>query len=89
MSYDKDPVFLLYTRIILIPHILRHSNGGIKGLLHRAIPKEMFDPNGHAMDTTYLDADIRIVRLTGPSHEGCRNIFMRQGSLIVNPMSSD
>lgn len=59
---------------------------GLVGLLHRAIPKEMFDPNGHAMDTTYLDADIRIVRLTGPSHEGVRNIFMRKGSLEIRPM---
>ena len=56
------------------------------GFLHRAIPKEIFDPNGHAMDTTYLDADLRIVRLTGPNHEGVRNIFMRKGSLEIRPM---
>lgn len=59
---------------------------GLVGLLHRAIPKEIFDPNGHAMDTTYLDADLRIVRLTGPNHEGVRNIFMRKGSLEIKPM---
>eukprot|EP00584_Thalassiosira_punctigera_P002832 CAMPEP_0172531936 /NCGR_PEP_ID=MMETSP1067-20121228/5153_1 /TAXON_ID=265564 ORGANISM="Thalassiosira punctigera, Strain Tpunct2005C2" /NCGR_SAMPLE_ID=MMETSP1067 /ASSEMBLY_ACC=CAM_ASM_000444 /LENGTH=275 /DNA_ID=CAMNT_0013316379 /DNA_START=27 /DNA_END=854 /DNA_ORIENTATION=+ len=56
------------------------------GLLHRAIPKEIFDPNGHAMDTTYLDADLRIARLTGPNHEGVRNIFMRKGSLEISPL---
>ena len=56
------------------------------GLLHRAIPTEIFDPNGHAMDTTYLDADLRIVRLTGPNHEGVRNIFMRKGALEISPM---
>mmetsp|Transcript_36584 Transcript_36584/g.62284 ORF Transcript_36584/g.62284 Transcript_36584/m.62284 type:complete len:277 (+) Transcript_36584:141-971(+) len=56
------------------------------GMLNRAIPKEIFDPNGHALDTTYLDADLRIVRLTGPNHEGVRNIFMRKGSLEINPV---
>mmetsp|Transcript_34195 Transcript_34195/g.62944 ORF Transcript_34195/g.62944 Transcript_34195/m.62944 type:complete len:277 (-) Transcript_34195:194-1024(-) len=59
---------------------------GLVGLLHWAIPKEIFDPNGHAMDTTYLDADLRIVRLTGPNHEGVRNVFMRKGSLEISPM---
>ena len=59
---------------------------GLVGLLHRAIPTEIFDPNGHAMDTTYLDADLRIVRLTGPNHEGVRNIFMRKGALEISPM---
>lgn len=56
-----------------------------QGLLHRALPKEIFDPNGHAMDTTYLDVDLRIVRFTGVTHEGVRNIFMRQGSIVINP----
>jgi len=56
------------------------------GLLHRAIPSEIFDPNNHAIDTTYLDADIRIVRYTGPVHEGVRNVFMRKGSLEIKPM---
>ncbi|KAL3810875.1 hypothetical protein ACHAXA_003397 [Cyclostephanos tholiformis] len=56
------------------------------GYLHRAIPRELFDPNGHSMDITYLDANLRIVRLTGPNHEGVRNIFMRRGSLEINPV---
>mmetsp|Transcript_29267 Transcript_29267/g.59011 ORF Transcript_29267/g.59011 Transcript_29267/m.59011 type:complete len:85 (-) Transcript_29267:152-406(-) len=60
---------------------------GLVGLLHRAFPKEMFDPSGHAFDTTYLDADLRVVRLTGPHHEGVRNIFMRKGSFEINPAS--
>lgn len=55
------------------------------GMLHRAMPKEMFDPNDHAMDTTYLDGDLRIVRMTGPKFEGVRDIFMRRGSIEINP----
>lgn len=55
-------------------------------LLNRAIPKEMFDPNDHAMDTTYLDADLRIGRLSGSKYEGVRNIFFRKGQLEINPV---
>ena len=54
------------------------------GLLHRSIPAEIFDPNNHAADCTYLDADIRIVRMTGEKHEGVRNIWMRKGSLEIS-----
>lgn len=76
-------------------HELRPAKGskipddvpGLVGLLHRAIPKEIFDPNDHALDTTYLDADLRIVRMTGPNHEGVRNIFMRKGRFDLNPES--
>lgn len=75
-------------------HELRPANGSgipsdvpaMVGLLNRAIPKEMFDPNNHAMDTSYLDADLRIVRLTGPKFEGVRNIFFRKGALEINPV---
>ena len=56
------------------------------GYLHRAIPREIFDPDGHSMDTTYLDANLRIIRLTGSNHEGVRNVYMRKGSLEINPM---
>lgn len=56
------------------------------GLLNRAIPKEMFDPNDHAMDTTYLDADLRIGRMSGSKFEGVRNIFFRKGQLEINPV---
>ena len=80
--------------IDLDDHELRLAKGSnvpsdvpeVVGLLNRAIPKEMFDPNNHAMDTTYLDADLRIVRLTGPVHEGVRNIFMRKDTLKIQPM---
>jgi hypothetical protein len=41
------------------------------------MPREIFDPTDHAMDTTYMDADLRIVRYTGPIFEGVRNIFVR------------
>jgi len=75
-------------------HELRPAKGsnipknvpGLVGLLHRALPREIFDPDGHTIDTTYLDADLRIVRLNGPNYEGVRNIFMRKGSFEIKPM---
>ncbi len=59
------------------------------GLIHRAMPTEMFDSSNLAMDTTYLDTDIRIVRFTGSRHEGVRNIFMRKGLIEINPSGMD
>ncbi len=59
------------------------------GLIHRAMPTEMFDSSDLAMDTTYLDTDIRIVRFTGLRHEGVRNIFMRKGLIEINPSGMD
>lgn len=59
------------------------------GLIHRAMPTEMFDSSNLAMDTTYLDTDIRIVRFTGLRHEGVRNIFMRKGLIEINPSGMD
>mmetsp|Transcript_8276 Transcript_8276/g.17143 ORF Transcript_8276/g.17143 Transcript_8276/m.17143 type:complete len:334 (+) Transcript_8276:126-1127(+) len=55
-------------------------------LLFKAIPSEMFDPSDHAMDTTYLDGDLRIVRMTGPKFEAVRGIFIRRGSVKINPV---
>ena len=77
-------------------HVLKPSRGskipsdvpGLVGRLHRSMPKELFDPQDHAMDTTYLDADLRIARMTGARLEGVRDIFVRQGSLDVAPSSS-
>ena len=74
-------------------HVLEIAKGssvpkdvqGLVGLLHRAVPKEMFDPNDHAMDTTYLDGDLRIVRMTGARLEGVRDIFIRKGSMEIDP----
>jgi hypothetical protein len=74
-------------------HVLKPSRGSkiptnvqaLVGLLYRAMPTELFDPNGHAMDTTYLDADLKIVRMTGPKFEGVRDIFIRRGSMEINP----
>jgi len=51
------------------------------GLLNRAMPKELFDPSDHAVDTSYLDGDMRITRMTGPRFEGVRDIFIRKGSM--------
>ena len=74
-------------------HVLKPSRGsnipqdvqGLIGRLHGAMPKELFDPQDHAMDTTYLDADLRIVRMTGPRLEGVRDIFIRRGGLQIDP----
>lgn len=74
-------------------HVLRPATGslipanvpGLVGLLQRAMPKELFDPTDHAIDITYLDADLRIARFTGQRLEGIRDIFIRQGSLEINP----
>lgn len=74
-------------------HVIKLAKGsavpkdveGLVGKLHRAMPKELFDPNDHAMDTTYLDTNLRIVRMTGSRFEGVRNIFIRRGSMEVNP----
>jgi hypothetical protein len=76
-------------------HILRPAKGSkipedvpaLVGLLHRAMPKEMFDPADHAIDTTYVDGDLRIVRHTGPRLEGVRDIFIRRGALEINPVA--
>ncbi len=59
------------------------------GLIHRAMPTELFDSTELALDTTYLDTDIRIVRYTGARHEGVRNIFMRKGLIEINPSGMD
>lgn len=77
-------------------HVLKPARGskipqdvqGLVARLHRAMPKEMFDPQDHAMDTTYLDADLRITRMTGPRLEGVRDIFIRRGGLEIDPTSN-
>lgn len=76
-------------------HVLELAKGstvpkdveGLVGLLHRQMPNEMFDPSEHALDTTYLDGDLRIVRMTGPKFESVRDIFIRKGSININPTS--
>ena len=62
---------------------------GLVGLIHRAMPTELFDSTSLAMDTTYLDTDIRIVRFTGSRHEGVRDIFMRKGLIEIRPSGMD
>lgn len=59
----------------------------LMGFVHRAMPTELFDPSQHAMDTTYLDGDLRIVRMTGPLFEGFRDVFIRSGSMEINPLT--
>lgn len=68
-------------------HVLEPARGSsipenvpaLVGLLHRSIPRELFDPSDHAIDVTYLDANVKIVRYTGRTLEGVRDIFIRQG----------
>jgi len=74
-------------------HVLKPARGSavpadvpkLVGTLHRAMPKELFDPSEHAVDTTYVDADVRIARYTGPRLEGVRDIFIRKGSIEIDP----
>mmetsp|Transcript_24831 Transcript_24831/g.28606 ORF Transcript_24831/g.28606 Transcript_24831/m.28606 type:complete len:343 (+) Transcript_24831:73-1101(+) len=53
--------------------------------LMRAMPSELFDPNNIAVDTTFCDSDLRIVRYTGDRYEGYRNLFIRRGQVMVDP----
>mmetsp|Transcript_32732 Transcript_32732/g.72178 ORF Transcript_32732/g.72178 Transcript_32732/m.72178 type:complete len:330 (-) Transcript_32732:648-1637(-) len=83
--------------IDLRDHVLELARGskvpqdvqGLVGMLHGAMPSELFDPNELAMDTTYLDGDVRIVRLTGDRLEGVRNVFIRSGSVEVDPTKKE
>ena len=54
-------------------------------LIQRAIPDEMFDSSNLALDTTYVDTDLRIIRYTGERHEAVRNIFIRKGKINIDP----
>uniref|UniRef100_A0A7S2XQJ7 Plastid lipid-associated protein/fibrillin conserved domain-containing protein n=1 Tax=Attheya septentrionalis TaxID=420275 RepID=A0A7S2XQJ7_9STRA len=84
-------------KVELKDHLLEPARGskipqdvqGLVGLLHRAMPTELFDPNDVNIDTTYLDADLKIVRLTGSRYEGIRNIFIRRNSVQINPTSNE
>lgn len=59
---------------------------GLVGMIHRSMPTELFDPSEHAADTTYLDVDLRITRMTGSKFEGVRDILIRKGSMEINPV---
>jgi hypothetical protein len=80
--------------VALDDHVLELAKGSavpndfqaLVGLLHRAIPTELFDPSEHAMDTTYIDGDLRIVRMTGPRFEAIRDIFIRRGCVEISPV---
>jgi hypothetical protein len=77
-------------------HIIELAKGSVVpkdvqslvGRLYRAMPKELFDPSDHAVDTTYLDGDLRIARMTGPRFEAVRDIFIRRGSMEINPLKN-
>jgi hypothetical protein len=64
--------------LLLSPGSARPNNASqLVQWLQRSLAKELFDPTQHAVDTTYLDANVRIVRYSGPRFEGVRNIFVR------------
>jgi len=56
-------------------------------MLFKSMPNELFDPNQLGMDTTFLDENLRIVRMTGggETFEGVRNIFIRKGVVAIDP----
>jgi hypothetical protein len=50
--------------------------------IRKVMPTELFDPSTLAMDTTFVDPDIRIVRWTGsPLYEGIRHVYVRRETL--------
>jgi hypothetical protein len=54
---------------------------GLINKLQLSIAEELFDPPHLGVDTTFLDADLRIVRYSGSKRlEGVRNIFIRSPS---------
>jgi PAP_fibrillin len=72
--------------LTLTDHVLRLGPGSavpdnvpeLVAHVRRSMPVELFDPSHHAMDTTYLDGTVRIVRYTGSARlEGVRDIFVR------------
>ena len=58
----------------LLDHAIKLSRGSklpstddipkLVGLIHNAMPSELFDLNGLGLDTTFMDGNLRIVRLT-------------------------
>ena len=77
-------------------HLLKPATGStipqdvpaLVGLLHRAMPTQLFDGTDHAMDITYLDGDLRLTRWTGPRYEGVRDIFIRRGAVEIDPTTT-
>jgi hypothetical protein len=55
-----------------------HNISQLVSDLQRSMAKELLDLHNHAMDTTYLDTQLRIVRYTGPRYESVRNIWIRK-----------
>lgn len=43
------------------------------GMIQNAMPSELFDPNGLGLDTTFLDGNLRIVRITANLNENSEN----------------
>eukprot|EP00752_Nemacystus_decipiens_P006489 g5842.t1 len=81
-EYEFDPRGRMNTSLLqhrLIPDGKIPSDPeALVRILRRAMPHELFDPDAHAMETTFLDDTMRIVRLRGPKFEGRLNIFVRR-----------
>ena len=71
-------------------HMLQITSGPVPtdpsatvGYLFRSLPASLFDASDHGVDTTYMDATVRMVRYSGATLEGVRDIFMRVGSMEI------
>jgi hypothetical protein len=71
-DYDYHPIIQLH-RGSGIPSDVQ----GLVQTLHTIIPSQVCCCPDHAIDTTYLDESIRIIRYTGPKYEGIRDIYIR------------
>jgi len=50
--------------------------------IRKVLPTEMFDPSNLALDTTFLDPDLRIIRFAGSTqYEGLRHVYIRRETL--------
>ncbi|KAL7556750.1 hypothetical protein ACA910_008086 [Epithemia clementina (nom. ined.)] len=96
-SYEMAPQGSARFAWTLQDHVLQPAKGqkrlphdcqALVGLLYRAMPTQVFDPSNHSADTTYVDATLKILRYTGPQHEGVRDIWIRRGALQINPTST-
>ncbi|CAM9751964.1 unnamed protein product [Ectocarpus fasciculatus] len=83
-DYSFDPRGRMNTSLrkhLLLPDgKMPRDPQGLIQVLRRAMPYELFDPDGHALETTFLDDTLRIVKLRGPKFEGLINIFARRAT---------
>ncbi|CBJ31791.1 conserved unknown protein [Ectocarpus siliculosus] len=82
-DYSFDPRGRMNTSLrkhLLLPDGMPRDPQELVRVLRRAMPYELFDPDDHAMETTFLDDTLRIVKHRGPKFEGLVNIFARRAT---------